>query len=80
MLNIKNLIATIVFSSLAAVTFAQAPGTTKKGVSHTSVAAHKHKSHVAKPKQSTAKSRVKKHHKVRHHAKNPHKATLTHKS
>lgn len=80
MLNIKNLIATLVLSSLAAASFAQAPGMPKKGVSHTAVAAHKHSRHVVKPKQPVVKAHVKKHHKVRHHAKKQHKAKVTHKA
>ncbi|MDR3369181.1 hypothetical protein [Rhodoferax sp.] len=80
MLNLKNLVATVLLTCVAAVSMAQAPAAPKKGVSHPSATAHKHGGHAAKPKHLKTKAHAKKHHHVRHHAKKHHKGAVVNKA
>jgi len=79
MLKIKSLIAVALLSSLSALSFAQAPGAPKNGVSHSAVATHKHFGQVSKAKHLKAKAHVKKHTKVRRHAARHQNTAVVHK-
>jgi hypothetical protein len=80
MLKLKNLIAAVLLSSVAVISFARAPSTPKNGGSHSLATMHKHGGHTAKPKHLKTKTHVKKNHKVRHHAKKHHRAAMASKA
>ena len=80
MLTIKRLIATVLLTSVAAISFAQTPVAPKKVGIHHSATTHKHGGHVAKPKHLKTKAHAKKQHHVRLHAKKHHKAVMAHKA
>jgi hypothetical protein len=80
MLTIKRLIATVLLTCVAAISFAQTPTAPKKGGTHHSATTLKRSGHVIKSKHLKTKAHAKKHHHVRHLAKKHRKAAATHKA
>lgn len=78
MINIKTLFAGALLSTVAAVSFAQAPAAPGDAGASTAVTAPYDA--ASKPKHHMKKHHAKKHHKVRHHAKRHHKTSAANKA